>query len=130
MKRQVLPQAGREVDIRSQDEWESSVSRGEHASSIRLALISLRNPQSAVSSKLSLPMTRMTLRAIRGLGQWTPVSSVHIDKGLENQRVLTTPELVPLLALAIAALPVPAHADVLASLTAATSLASSRWVKF
>ena len=69
-------------------------------------------------------MTRMTLPANRGLEQGTPASSVHTDKGLENQRVRTnahTPALVPLFAVLIAALPVPAHEDVLASLAAVTS---------
>ena len=57
-------------------------------------------------------MTRMTLPANRGLGQRTPASSVHVDKGLENQRVRTsasTPALLPVLAVLIAALRVPAH---------------------
>ena len=72
-------------------------------------------------------MTRMTLSASLELGQRTPASSVHIDKGLENQRVRTnasTPALVPLLAVLIAALPVPAHEDVLASLAAVTNFFS------
>ena len=54
----------------------------------------------------------MTLPANRVLEQRTPPSFVHIDKGLENQRVRTsasTPALVPLLAVLIAALPVPAR---------------------
>ena len=54
----------------------------------------------------------MTLPANCGLVQRTPAASVHVDKGLENQRVRTsasTPALVPLLAVLIAALPVPAH---------------------
>ena len=52
-------------------------------------------------------------------------------KGFGYHRVRTnarTAALVPLLAVLVAALPVPAHADVLASLTAAISLASSRCV--
>ena len=74
-------------------------------------------------------MTRMTLTASLGLEQRTPASSVHIDKGLENQRVRTnarTAALVPLFAV-IAALPVPTREDVLASVAAVTSLSRPRW---
>ena len=63
------------------------------------------------------------------LEQRTPASSVHIDKGLENQRVRTnasTSALIPLLAVLIAALPVPAHEDFLASVAAVTSLSLPR----
>ena len=54
-----------------------------------------------------------------------------MDKGLEHQRVQTnasTPALVPLFAVLIAALPVPAHEDFLASVTTVTSLSLPRWV--
>ena len=70
-------------------------------------------------------MTRMTLPAKRGLGQRTPASSIHMDKGSENQGVRTsasTPALVPLLAVLVAALPVPGHENLRASLAAITSL--------
>ena len=92
-------------------------------SCIKLALMSLRKPtecpKEAVNNKISLPMTRMTFPANRRVGQRTPASSVHTDKGLENQRVRTsasTPALVPFLAVLIAALPVPAHENFRASL--------------
>ena len=65
---------------------------------------------------MSLPMTRMTLSANRGLEQRTPASSVQIEEGLGYHRVRTnarTPALLPLLAVLIAALPLPAHADFL-----------------
>ena len=39
--------------------------------------------------------TYMTLPANRGLGQRTPASSIHMDKGLENQRVRTTASACP-----------------------------------
>ena len=54
-----------------------------------------------------------------------------MDRGVEHHRLRTnarTSTLVPLLTVLIAALPVPARADFFASLTAAVSLASSRWV--
>ena len=73
----------------------------------------------------------MTLPANRGLGQRTPVSSVHFDRGLENQRVRTsanTPALAPLFAMLIVALPVPAHENFLASLAAVASFSLSKWV--
>ena len=76
---------------------------------------------SAISSKTSL-----------GLAQRTPASSAHIDKNLENQRVRTgasTPALVPLVAVLIAAQPMPAREDVLAFLGATTSFSLS-WVGF
>ena len=50
---------------------------------------------------------------------------------IENQRVRTnasTPVLVPLFAMLIAALPVPAHEDFLAPVTAVTSLSLPKWV--
>ena len=56
---------------------------------------------------------------------------VHIDKGSENQSVRTrasTPALVPLFAVLIAALPVRAHENFLASLAAVTSFSLSKWV--
>ena len=74
----------------------------------------------------------MTLPANRGLVQRTPASSVHMDKGLENQRVRgpvrVLPALVPLLAVLVAALPVPAHENLRASLAAITSFSLSKWV--
>ena len=54
--------------------------------------------------------------------------SVHMDKGLENHRMRTsasTPALVPLLAVLIAALPVPAHENFSASVGAVTSFSLS-----
>ena len=54
-----------------------------------------------------------------------------MDKGLGNQRVRTsasTPALVPLLAVLVAALPVPAHENLCASLAAITSFSLSKWV--
>ena len=76
-------------------------------------------------------MTHMTLPANRGVGQRTPAASAHMDRGLENQRVRTsasTPALVPLLAVLIASLPVPAHVNFRASLAAVTSFSLSKWV--
>ena len=73
----------------------------------------------------------MTLHANRGLGQRTPASSVLLDQGLENQLERTsasTPELVPLFAMLIAALPVPAHENFLASLVAVTSFPLSKCI--
>ena len=75
-------------------------------------------------------MTLMTLPANRGLEQRTPASSVHLDKSLENQRERTnasSPALVPLFAVLIVALPVPAHEIVLASLAAVASFSLSKW---
>ena len=76
-----------------------------HTSCIKLALVSLRKPTEcwkyAVSNKISLPMTRMTLPASRELGQRIPASSLQIDRSLENQRFRTkasTPAVVPLFA--------------------------------
>ena len=96
-----------------------------HTSCIKLALMSLRKPNEcseyAVSDKVSLPMTRMTLPASRRFGQRIPASSLQIDRGLENQRFRTsvsTPALVPLFTVFVAALPVPAHPDFFASVTA------------
>ena len=54
-----------------------------------------------------------------------------MDKGLENQRVRTsasTPALVPLLTVLVAALPVPVHENLRASLAAITSFSLSKWV--
>ena len=56
----------------------------------------------------------------RGLRQRTPASSVHLDKGLETSA--STSALVPSLAVLIAALPVPARADFLASLSSCHKL--------
>ena len=91
-------------------------------SCIKLALMSLRKPaecsKKAVNNKISLPMARVTLPASRGLGQRIPASSAQKDRSLENQRVrtiATAPALVPLFAVLIAALPVPAHENFLAS---------------
>ena len=66
-----------------------------------------------------------------GLEQRKPASSIHMDKGLENQRVRTsasTPALVPLLTVLVAALPVPVHENLRASLAAITSFSLSKWV--
>ena len=85
----------------------------------------------AVNNKISLPMTRMTFLANRGLVQRKPASSVHVDKGLENQRVRTSasiPALVPLLAVLVAALPVLAHENFSASLATITNFSISEWV--
>ena len=76
-------------------------------------------------------MTRVTLPANRGLGQRTPASSVQRDRGFENQRVRTnarTSALVPLFAVLIAALPVRAHENFLASSAAVTSFPLFKWV--
>ena len=84
-----------------------------HASCITLALISLR--KATECSKISCKQQNLPnhdtydFPANRGLGQRTPVSSVQIDRGLETERVRTsasTPALVPLFAVLIAALPV------------------------
>ena len=76
-------------------------------------------------------MARMTLPASREFGQRIPASSLQIDRGLENQRFRTsvsTPALVPLFTVFIAALPVPAHPDFFASVTADKNPSLPRWV--
>ena len=50
-----------------------------------------------------------------------------MDKGLENQRVRTSAS-VPLLAVLVAALPVPAHENFRGSLAAITNFSLSKWV--
>ena len=106
-----------------------------HTSCIKLALVSLWKPTEcskyAVSNKISLPITRKTLPASREFGQRIPASSLQIDRSLENQRFRTnvsTPALVPLLTVFVAALPVPAQPDFFASVTADRSPSFPRWV--
>ena len=63
---------------------------------------------------------------------WSKENQLHRyiwTKGLENQRVRTsasTPALVPLLAVLVAALPVPAHENFRASLAAITNFSLSK----
>ena len=136
MHGQVLPQAWREIEIRSQNEWKPSVSREKthvlHQIGVDIAAKTDGVLEiSCTQQKISLPMTRMTLPTNCRLEKRTLASSVQIDKGLENQRVRTnarTPALVPLFAVLIAALPVRAHESFLASSAAVTSFPLSKWV--
>ena len=132
MHGKVLPQAWREVEIRSQDEWKLSVSREEahvlHQFGVEIAAET--DGVLEISCKQQSLSTHDT-NDPRGLGQRTPVSSVHTDRCLENQRMCTsasTPAHAPLFAVLIAALPVPAHENFLASLAAVTSFSLSKLV--
>ena len=134
MHGQVLPQAWWELKSapKMNGSFPSLVIK--HTSCIKLALISLRKPtrRDISCKKQNLPNhDTYDFPANRDLVQRTPVSSVHMDRGLETERVRTsasTPALVPLFAVLIAALPVLAHANVFASLAAVTSFSLSKWV--
>ena len=85
MHGQILPQAWREIEIRSQNEWKLSVSREKthvlHQIGVDVAAEIDGVLERSCKQQNLPPMTRTTLPANRGLGQRTPVSSVHEKTG-------------------------------------------------
>ena len=121
MHGQVLLQAWRKIGIGSQNEWKLSVSRETthvlHQIGVDIAAetdgvleISCQQQNLPIHDTYDPPCQ-----------SWLGVQK---DRGSENKRVRTsasTPALVPLFAVLIAALLVPAHENFLASLAAVTS---------
>ena len=128
MHGQVWPQVWREIEIRSQNERKLSVSR-EITHVLHQIGVDIAAETDGV---LEISCKHQNLPAHDTYDP--PCQSwlgVQKDRGSENQRVRTsasTPALAPLFAVLIAALPVPVHENVLASLAAVTSFSLPKWV--